>query len=77
MDCIAHGVAQSWTQLSDFHFDFHLTPNQCNNISPQGALLKSSALSLLENTIEHILKCLEGLTSMSIQNPLMGISFSF
>ena len=20
MDCIAHGVAKSWTQLSDFHF---------------------------------------------------------
>ena len=22
MDCIAHGVANSWTQLSDFHFYF-------------------------------------------------------
>ena len=24
MDCIAHGVAKSWTQLSDFHFHFLL-----------------------------------------------------
>ena len=24
MDCIVHGVAKSWTQLSDFHFHIHL-----------------------------------------------------
>ena len=24
MDCIVHGVAKSWTQLSDFHFYMHL-----------------------------------------------------
>ena len=23
MDCIAHGVSKSWTQLSDFTFTFH------------------------------------------------------
>ena len=23
MDCIVHGVADSWTQLSDFHFHFY------------------------------------------------------
>jgi len=23
-DCIAHGVAKSWTQLSKFHFHFHI-----------------------------------------------------
>ena len=23
MDCIVHGVAKSWTQLSDFHFRSH------------------------------------------------------
>ena len=22
MDCIVHGIAMSWTQLSNFHFDF-------------------------------------------------------
>ena len=22
MDCIVHGVTKSWTQLSDFHFDY-------------------------------------------------------
>ena len=22
MDCIVHGVAKSWTRLSDFHFHF-------------------------------------------------------
>ena len=27
MDCIVHGVAKSWTRLSDFHFHFsHETP---------------------------------------------------
>ena len=25
MDCIVHGVAKSWTRLSDFHFDYMLT----------------------------------------------------
>ena len=25
MDCIVHGVAKSWTQLSDFHFPFTFT----------------------------------------------------
>ena len=24
MDCIVHGVAKSWTRLSDFHFHFGL-----------------------------------------------------
>ena len=30
MDCIVHGVARSWTQLSDFNFhcDFILSKNQ-------------------------------------------------
>ena len=23
LDCIVHGVAKSWTRLSDFHFHFH------------------------------------------------------
>ena len=23
MDCTVHGVAKSWTRLSDFHFTFH------------------------------------------------------
>ena len=23
MDCVIHGVAKSWAQLSDFHFHFH------------------------------------------------------
>ena len=27
MDCIVHGVAKSWTQLSDFHFHCRLTRN--------------------------------------------------
>ena len=25
MDCIVHGIAKSWTRLSDFHFDYTLT----------------------------------------------------
>ena len=24
MDCIVHGVAKSWTRLSDFHFTLYL-----------------------------------------------------
>ena len=24
MDCIVHGIAKSWTQLSDFRFDFKI-----------------------------------------------------
>ena len=28
MDCIVHGVAKSWTRLSDFHFTSHLSPAQ-------------------------------------------------
>ena len=27
MDCIVHGVAKSWTQLSDFHSHFSLSTN--------------------------------------------------
>ena len=26
IDCIVHGVAKSWTQLSDFHFHAHVRP---------------------------------------------------
>ena len=47
MDCIVHGVAQSWTQLSEFHFNFlfnskmliaHLCLTVCDHIdcSPPG-----------------------------------------
>ena len=28
VDCIVHGVAKSWTRLSDFHFTSHLSPAQ-------------------------------------------------
>ena len=27
MDCIVHGVAKSWTQLSDFHFHISIFKN--------------------------------------------------
>ena len=36
MDCIVHGVAKSWTRLSDFHFHFHF---------PGGSEGKESAFS--------------------------------
>ena len=29
MDCIVHGVAKSWTQLSDFHSLTHVCPGSC------------------------------------------------
>ena len=32
MDCIVHGVAMSWTQLSDFTFTFKLAVHQVSRI---------------------------------------------
>ena len=37
MDCIVHGVAKSWTQLSDFHF----TGVEFLKASPIGITLRS------------------------------------
>ena len=37
MDCIVHGIAKSWTQLSNFHFHFHSAyklNKQDDNIQP-------------------------------------------
>jgi len=34
IDCIVHGVAKSWTQLSDFHFHpFKISPFEIRNSS--------------------------------------------
>ena len=30
MDCIVHGVAKSWTQLSNFHFHYSLNHSQAS-----------------------------------------------
>ena len=43
MDCIVHEVAKSWTQLSDFHFDFHVHLIVLSEISPD-VILKYSSL---------------------------------
>ena len=32
MDCIVHGVAKSWTQLSDFHFILYCTRHLLENL---------------------------------------------
>ena len=32
MDCIVHGVAKSWTQLSDLHFQYVKTKTQNINL---------------------------------------------
>ena len=38
MDCIVHGVAKSWTRLSDFHFtSFHGLSDEGGN-APKTAL---------------------------------------
>ena len=42
MDCIVHGVAKSWTQLSDFHYHLNLHPS---------SLLKSDTLSCRASTV--------------------------
>ena len=34
IDCILHGVAKSWTWLSDFHFHFKINPLDCKEIKP-------------------------------------------
>ena len=37
MNCIIHGVAKSWTRLSDFHFSFfHMLAKQCSKFSKPG-----------------------------------------
>ena len=42
MDCIVHGVAKSWTRLSDFHFLTHLI-REC---FPGGSADKESACNV-------------------------------
>ena len=58
MDCIVHGVAKSWTQLSDFHFHFRMVKKRAMSIcfmcafneSPlEGMLLCLCELNWLEN----------------------------
>ena len=36
MNCIVHGVAKSWTWLSDFHFYFHAEEQPSKNMSQTG-----------------------------------------
>ena len=45
MDCIVHGVAKSWTGLSDFHF----TSLQRKLIRVSGSIQYALALSSLES----------------------------
>ena len=42
MDCIVHGVPKSGTQLSDFHFHFHIwvLKEICPEYSLEGLMLK-------------------------------------
>ena len=42
MDCIVHGVAKSWTRLSDFHFLTHLIRESF----PGGSADKESACNV-------------------------------
>ena len=35
MNCIVHVVTKSWTQLSDFHFPFHVLQEQIQKFSSQ------------------------------------------
>ena len=39
-DCIVHGVARSWTQLSNFHFHGRNQHNIVNDISNNGLIYK-------------------------------------
>ena len=47
MDCVVHGVAKSWTQLSDFHF--HLIEVLLVEI-----LLKMFALRFFETMLDFL-----------------------
>ena len=41
MDCIVHGVAKSWTRLSDFHFTFKGLEGYCACIVLKGKKLST------------------------------------
>ena len=48
MDCIVHGVAKSRTQLSDFHFHFHLFITIKNFFEGRGGVFFFSGFHFLE-----------------------------
>ena len=48
MDCIVHGVAKSWTRLSDFHF--HTVPTH--------AFLESTVVIAMLTFLKHGLHCI-------------------
>ena len=50
MDCRVHGVAKSWTRLSNFHVHFH--SNLCEVI-----VHRSSDLHLPDSNVEHLFMC--------------------
>ena len=55
LDCIVHGVAKSWTRLSDFHFHFHYWCYQgvaINHASAQFFDVNNSVFSLTGSIME-------------------------
>ena len=42
MDCVVHGVAKSWTQLSDFHFHFGTLVRAQEAVGGEGRSLAST-----------------------------------
>ena len=55
MDCIAHGVSKSWTQLSNFHFIRRnmclISP--CNKLIQRGMPIRGEEANLMEKLEEN------------------------
>ena len=62
MDCIVHGVAKSWTQMSDFHFIYvYISPLFFNVLFPHRPLRVLSILLLFKTAgaFAHIISVFE------------------
>ena len=64
MDCIVHGVTESWRRLSDFHFYSHPLSGYCHVVAPTQLDFGKELLSFVEN---RVLNCLSE-SSMSLKN---------
>ena len=76
MDCVVHGVTQSWTQLSDFHFYF---PSSVTNSLMQKIPCLGNAQLIISNQLLYSKRRKEGChcTSLKTSNLTFSVSFIF